>query len=106
MLSLLPIPLLVVALVLDTARSRGNEFSLLLGERVGERASRWAALAFAVFVALYAVGFFSASPSGDRLYFALWGAATAFLGTYILGIVSAVGAAFMIAAIYRRDGAS
>jgi len=74
--------------------------------RVGERASRWAALAFAVIVAVYAVGFFSASPSGDRLYFALWGAATAFLGTYISGMVSAVGAAFMIAAIYRREGAS
>jgi hypothetical protein len=38
LLALLPIPLLVGALVLDTARGRRNEFSLLLGARVGERA--------------------------------------------------------------------
>lgn len=90
LLALIPIPLLIGRLILGVARRAGGEFSVMQGTRVGERASRWAAIAFSVVVCVYAIGYFSATQPGYLGAVVLWGGATAFFGTYVVGLFSAL----------------
>ena len=98
--SLLFIPLVIATLIMHVSQLTGPGFTWKTGFRSGEIVSRWAATFFTFAVVLYSLGFYSGLlyPIGSAIPMALYGGVTAFVGTYLVGLISAA----LVAIVVRK----
>ena len=92
------IPLVIIVHIVHIFQLNESEFMWQTGFRSGEIVSRWAATFYALAVILYSLGFYSGLlyTLDSAISLVLFGGITAFVGTYLLGLISAAITAILV----------